>query len=112
MIVLYATAYLIAVCVGAVAAQDGDQLYAVALFGTSVGLLLGIHRECRHAARLIEAVAAYRHGGQFPGHARDLAVIERATAIPPGCTCETWWTSIGRRHAATCPALVRKDITS
>ncbi|MFJ7592485.1 hypothetical protein ACIQZO_34970 [Streptomyces sp. NPDC097617] len=110
MISLYAAGYLVAIFVGTSAIDAGEDLYAVALFGTSVGLLLGIHRECRNAARLVRVVAAYRHGAEFPGPVADLAAIERATAIPPGCRCETWWTSLGGHHSLTCPAFpARKD---
>ncbi|MGW6456302.1 hypothetical protein ACWF94_10310 [Streptomyces sp. NPDC055078] len=110
MITLYAIGYMVAIFAGSSALDAGDDLYAAGLFTTSVGLLLGIHREARHAARLVRVVAAYRHGSEFPGPVADLAEIERATAIPPGCHCETWWTSLGGHHSLTCPAVpARRD---
>ncbi|MDH6189191.1 hypothetical protein M2168_002223 [Streptomyces sp. CZ24] len=109
-ITAYALGYMIAIYTGATALETGDGLYAAGLFTTSVGLLLGIHREARHAASLVRVVAAYRHGGMLPGPAASLAEIERATATPPGCHRETWWPNLGGRHAPTCPAVpARKD---
>jgi hypothetical protein len=104
MISVYAVAYGVAAFAGASAADAGAQLYATGLFTTSIGLLVGIHREFHHAARLARIVAAYRHNEQFPGPVEDLAAIEQATAIPPGCSCETWWTSLGSQHDQQCPA--------
>ncbi|MFD3608996.1 hypothetical protein ACFWXA_13145 [Streptomyces atroolivaceus] len=110
MMALYSTAYLVAVIIGASALDAGEDLYAAGLFGTSLGLLLGIHREARHAARLVRMVAAYRHGAPYAGAVDDLVVIEQATAVPLGCRCETWWTSLGDHHARQCPAAhARKD---
>ncbi|MGW6391144.1 hypothetical protein ACWFR1_11705 [Streptomyces sp. NPDC055103] len=111
MISLYSAVYLIAIYAGASALDAGDDLYAASLFGTSLGLLLGIHRETRHAARLIRMVATYRHGAPYAGAVDDLVAIEQATALPPGCLCESWWTSLGHHHDSQCPALVRKDTT-
>ncbi|WP_406425869.1 hypothetical protein [Streptomyces sp. NBC_01589] len=73
MIAVYSVAYFIAVYAGATALASGDALYAVGLFGTSTGLLLGIHREARHAARLVRIAATYRHSIQLRGPAHDLA---------------------------------------
>ncbi|GAA2948722.1 hypothetical protein ACFPN0_14940 [Kitasatospora cinereorecta] len=110
MITLYAIGYMVAIYAGASALETGDGLYAAGLFTTSVGLLLGIHREARHAARLVRVATACRHSGVLLDPVADLTEIERATAIPPGCNCETWWTSLGRHHSPTCPAVpARKD---
>ncbi|WP_434593415.1 hypothetical protein [Streptomyces sp. A5-4] len=109
MVATYGVTYLVAIYAGASALDSGDTLYAAGLFGTSLGLLLGIHREARHAARLIRMVATYRHGAPYAGPVEDLVAIERATAIPPNCRCESWWTTLGGHHDPQCPALVRKD---
>jgi hypothetical protein len=109
MVSVYAMAYTVAVYAGTSALQSGDGLYAAGLLGTSIGLLLGMHREFGHAARLLRVVAVYRHGAPYAGPVDDLAAIEQATALPPGCRCETWWTSLGRDHALHCPALAWKD---
>ncbi|MFD4315049.1 hypothetical protein [Streptomyces sp. NPDC058548] len=104
MITVYAAGYGFACFAGVLATETGDDLYAVALFSTSAGMLLGIHRECRLAARLLQVANTYRHGAPFPGTADDLARIERATAVPPDCTCETWWISLGNGHDQLCAA--------
>ena len=109
MISLYAMAYLIAVGAGATALDSGHGLYAACLFGTSMGLLLGIHREFQHAARLMRVVAIDRHGVPYAVPMDDLAAVQRVTTLPPGCRCESWWTSLGSRHDPHCPALAWKE---
>ncbi|MGA5497782.1 hypothetical protein ACPCSP_25810 [Streptomyces cinereoruber] len=101
---LYAAAYMGASYAAVRAVDDGQGFYAAALFALSAVLLIGIRHEYRNAARMIHLAASYRHH-QMPG-APD---IECATALPPGCRCETWWTSLGARHDTHCPA--RKDHT-
>jgi hypothetical protein len=98
-VAVYTAAYLLAVWAGTYAAEDSDALSAIALFTASAGLLLGVHRECRHAATVI------RLGGhrQDPGPDRDTAVAH-GTALPPNCRCETWWNTLGTRHHPACPA--------
>ncbi|WP_284576690.1 hypothetical protein [Streptomyces sp. 2P-4] len=101
-IVAYALAYTGAVVAATEAHADGHTAYAVALFATAAGLLLAIRREHRHAADLIRTAAAYRHHQPVdPDHD---AAVEYATAVPPGCRCETWWTSLGDHHHPRCPA--------
>lgn len=98
----YALAYVLAVWAGTDAFQHGDTLSAAGLFVASAGLLLGIQRECRHTARLIRLGAVHRHP-QVPGPHEPAAAVERVV-FPPGCLCETWWTSLGNRHDPRCPA--------
>ncbi|MFC7791324.1 hypothetical protein [Streptomyces cinereoruber] len=98
----YAAAYMGATYAGVRALDDGEVFYATALFAVSLVLLAGIRHEFRTAARLIRVAAAYRH------HQTPMAPdVEYATALPPGCRCETWWISLGARHDSHCPA--RKD---
>lgn len=105
---LYSAAYLGAVWMGADAAHHSEDLYAAGLFVTSSGLLLGIHREFRNAGRLVRVVAAYRHR-QVLAITADAAAIECATARPPGCRCEMWWTSLGVLHDLECPAHAQQE---
>ncbi|MEU6929014.1 hypothetical protein AB0A05_07600 [Streptomyces sp. NPDC046374] len=106
----YCVGYLVAVFFAVSAADERQAAYSVALFATSAGLLVAIRREYRHSARLIALVGVYRHH-QVPAVAdrAAAAAVERATALPPGCTCETWWTSLGHHHDRTCAALARKE---
>ncbi|MEC3995221.1 hypothetical protein VSR01_17430 [Actinacidiphila sp. DG2A-62] len=106
LVSLYAMAYLLAAWAGASALASGDFLYAAGLFSTSAGLLLAVRREFCHAARLLRVVAVYRHGAPYVGPVDELAAIERASALPPECRCETWWTSLGERHDPYCPMLL------
>ncbi|GGZ23743.1 hypothetical protein GCM10010387_16210 [Streptomyces inusitatus] len=101
VIAAYATAYGLAVWAGALALDASDALSAIGLFTASVGLLVGIHRECRHAARVIYLIGTYQH--LQPADPDCDAAVEYATAVPPGCWCETWWTSLGTVHAKHCP---------
>ncbi|MEV3895370.1 hypothetical protein [Streptomyces anulatus] len=112
VVVAYALAYTAAVAVATEAHTNGHTLYAVALVATAAGLLLAIRREHRNAADLIRTAAAYRHH-QLPPTSGQAALVEYQTAVPPGCTCETWWTSLGARHATRCPAhtATRRDAT-
>jgi hypothetical protein len=105
----YGVTYFFAVWAGTTAVDQGHALAAAALFTTSAGLLLGMHRECKHAARLIRLVGAYRHHQVLDADDGLAAAVEFATAQPPGCRCETWWTSLGDHHHPQCPANVRKD---
>lgn len=34
----------------------------------------------------------------------------RREASPDGCTCELWWTSLGRTHTPACPATRRSSV--
>jgi hypothetical protein len=99
MVLSYAFGYTTASWAGIDAAYGGHAWYAAALLTASATLLLAIHREYRHAAVLIRLVAAYRHH-QAPGAGQ--AAIEYATALPPGCTCELWWITLGADHDAYC----------
>jgi hypothetical protein len=101
MITLYGVGYLGAALAGAEAAAAAQPWHALFLFALSGVLLVAVTREFHHAARALRLLASYRHG-QLPGPMRD--AIEQATAVPPYCRCETWWTSLGNRHAAGCPA--------
>ncbi|MFF4388537.1 hypothetical protein ACFY0G_17420 [Streptomyces sp. NPDC001552] len=105
MVLVYAAAYAVAVFCGAQAVDAGQHLSAAGLFVTSTGLLAGIHREFRGAAR--QAVAAGRQGARPP--ARADKTVRRTCAVPAGCSCETWWTTLGCQHDQHCPALTRKD---
>lgn len=109
IVTLYAIGYGVTVYVGAAAVSAQDHRQAVILLSSSALLLVGIYRELRHAAVLIATVAVYRHGGEFPGHVHQLRALECATAVPPDCRCETWWTSLGHHHAPHCPALDRSQ---
>lgn len=104
VISLYVATYGLAVWAGATALEDGNALAATSLFTAAVALLVGIFRECRHAARLIRIVSVYRHHQMPDPYDAQSAELEAATAIPPGCSCETWWTSLGDHHAPQCPA--------
>lgn len=68
----------------AVARQDGpgDLAEAItALFGMAVAVT--------------EMFVAERHR---------LRAEQDSTSRPPGCGCETWWTTLGDHHAPLCPA--------
>jgi hypothetical protein len=104
VVLAYGVAYFFAVWAGTGAVQDGNAVAAAGLFTSSAGLLLGIRRECTHTARMIHVVSAYRHRQLLDPRDPYAAALEFATAQPPGCRCETWWTSLGDRHAPHCPA--------
>ncbi|MEU1815193.1 hypothetical protein ABZ543_08340 [Streptomyces roseifaciens] len=104
----YVIAYGVAVYAGTAAVDAGHALYAVALFGTSVGLLVGMRREFQYTARQIRA-AADLHGGPFFGTAGDAAALEYAAALPPDCYCESWWAGLRGPHGASCPSRTRTD---
>jgi hypothetical protein len=91
----YLGAYCLAVWAGTRALGNGTPLAVAALFTAAAGLLLGLHREFRHTAARARLVIVC---GTPP-----------ATGAPPGCRCETWWTSLGAAHDPTCPAHARKD---
>lgn len=105
---VYSAGYLVAVTAGTDAVNSGHGWYAAALFTASAAHLVGIRRECCHAAHLLALVAAYRHH-QPPPPTRQAAEVEAATALPPGCYCEMWWCSLGDHHHPQCPAAPRKD---
>jgi hypothetical protein len=104
VVLLYGVAYFFAVWAGAGAVQDGNAVAAGALFAAAAGLLLGIRRECTHTAHLVRLVGAYRHHQLLDPADGLAAALEFATAQPPGCRCETWWTTLGDHHAPHCPA--------
>jgi hypothetical protein len=101
MIVVYGACYLGAALAGSEAAVGGHPWHALFLFGLSGVLLVAVSREFHHAARALRLLGSYRHG-QLPPPVH--AAIEEATAVPPFCRCETWWTSLGNHHAHSCPA--------
>ncbi|WP_225846948.1 hypothetical protein [Streptomyces sp. HPF1205] len=106
MVCLFGISYLTATLASANAAAHGHSGYAAVFLTASIVLLLAAHRELRHSARLLRTVAVYRHG-QMSGPLRD--AIDYATALPPGCTCDTWWTSLGEQHAPACPGRARNN---
>ena len=101
MITLYGACYLGAALAGAEAVAAGRPWHALFRFGVSGVLLVAASREFHHAARALRLLGSYRHG-QLPPPVRD--AIEQATALPPFCRCEAWWTSLGDHHARFCPA--------
>lgn len=106
VILAYAAVYGLVVVAGTFAAEHGDTLSASALFAGSVALLAGIYRECRHTAREVRRAALYRRASA--GY-RGLRIVndpaaEAAATLPPGCICETWWTTLGADHSLICPA--------
>ncbi|WP_225848598.1 hypothetical protein [Streptomyces sp. HPF1205] len=103
MVCLFGISYLTATLASANAATHGHGGYAAVFLIASIVLLAAAHRELHHSARLLRTVAVYRHG-QMSGPLRD--AIDDATALPPECTCDTWWTSLGEQHAPACPAHV------
>lgn len=108
VVAVYSVGYLVAVVAGTDAANSGHGWYAAALFTASAAHLVGVHRECQNAAHLLRLVGAYRHH-QAPPPTRQAAEIEAATALPPGCYCETWWCSLGDHHHPNCPAVWKED---
>ncbi|MFI9026369.1 hypothetical protein [Streptomyces sp. NPDC053560] len=112
---VYASGYLLAVWNGATAIDAGRDDTAVALFLLAAALLLAMRREYRHAAQQASTASPYRALG-FPAPAdaaaRDeLAAVEKAVAdaVPPGCTCSVWWSTLGARHGPRCLARAGKD---
>jgi hypothetical protein len=106
LVALFGMAYFAATLAASHALAHGHGGYAAVLFAASALLLAAAHRELHHAARLLRAIAVYRHG-QMSGPLRD--AIDYATALPPRCQCETWWTSFGQHHDAACPAFVWEE---
>jgi hypothetical protein len=109
VMLLYLAVYFLAVWVGADALHDGHALTATALFSASAGLLLALRRECLHAATLWQVAAAYHRLKALDPHDLYVIALEAGSAQPPGCRCETWWTSLGAEHDPQCPALSPKD---
>lgn len=111
---VYGSGYLLAVWNGATAIDRGRDDTALALFLLAAALLLAIRREYRQAAHQASA-SPYRASG-FPAPADAAAREERAAvdqavtdAVPPGCTCSVWWSSLGERHSPKCLARSGKD---
>lgn len=108
VLLAYSLGYMVAVVGGADAAHNGHGWYAAALFTASAAHLVSIRRECHNAAHVLVLVGAYRHH-QPPPLTRQAAQVEAATALPPGCHCETWWCSLGDHHHPQCPAAQKED---